>query len=270
MSAVGGALRRCPAHGTDSTVTVDDMYKRAARMARKRRELLNAQGIRTRVDAGPAVEHLRELTAMGATQDAIARVGGCSITTVRNIMAGRQKQISLDNETKILRVQWSEELADTHGASAVGPRRRVQGLIAMGHPLSRIAAEASVSRDTLTNLVHGDARTVWPATAQRIEAATRRMARRPGGNTEAMRRARQYGWVSLAAWDDIDDPKARASTGPKRVPNGGRSRQIVDDTAALIAQRLPREEIARRLGIQWKSIQKAHARCGVSLMGVIR
>lgn len=54
-----------------------------------------------------------------------------------------------------------------------------------------------------------------------------------------------------------------------RAP-GERARQVVEDTAALLALGVSREDIAERLGITWNTVVMHHIRCGVSLKEELR
>ncbi|MDH6116856.1 hypothetical protein ABH930_000275 [Kitasatospora sp. GAS204A] len=49
----------------------------------------------------------------------------------------------------------------------------------------------------------------------------------------------------------------------------GRAAAIVEDTAELVLQGLPRSAIADRFGVTWNAVQKAHERTGVPLPAII-
>lgn len=216
------------------------------------------------MDAGPVVEHLQYLVSLGATRKEIAKAAGCSTRTVQYLLTGGQSQTFRDTAERILGVRWEASMVDTHTIPSLGSRRRLQGLVAMGHDMRPLIGACRISRNTATELLYNRLLAVWPSTADRIEAGARRLILTPGDSGAAMERAHTHGWVPLAAWDDIDDPAEQPSLG-RRSDRSDRTRAIVEDTAELLARGLSREEIAKRVGIRWDSIMVAHARAGVRL-----
>ena len=254
MTAVVGAAVTRPGHGMDTPYRAPRKHRRGKYKAT--------------VNAKRAKRHLRKLLRAGATRTAIARESGVSAALLLVILSGTQDRIYRQSEALILAVQYRPEMRDIRKVLAVGATRRLQGLVAMGYQIGPLAAGCKVHRNTIMRLLNNEMPMVNPSTAQRIAEGSHRLMRRPGGSEIAARRARRKGWAPLAAWDDIDDPKCRPSRGPTRS-SGDRRREVVEDTAELIAQRIPREEIARRMGLTWDSILQNHARCGVSLKGAI-
>lgn len=182
---------------------------------------------------------------------------------LRAVLTGAQTMIHRDTEALILSMRLEDVLAVTHVIPSVGTSRRLQGLVAMGYGPIRLARECGISRFTMTRLLHGRELSIQQATARRIEASARRLVLTQGGSSAALRQAQHYGWVPLAAWDDIDDPAERPKLGVRAV--GERRRAVVEDTAELLSRGLSKAEISERLGIEWGSIVVAHARAGIRL-----
>lgn len=112
-------------------------------------------------------------------------------------------------------------LAGRRRVSSVGTVRRVQGLIVQGWSAEEIARECGwTSGQAVTNLLMRGQ--VKRETAEKIRLAHDALWRRAlrgelrerirGPRLRTMEQARAKGWVSTAAWDDVDDPRER----PKR------------------------------------------------------
>lgn len=175
-------------------------------------------------DAEPARQHVRDLMDGGMGWKRIALAAGVSMKSLSALLYGRgsddprppRKQISRMLEAKILAV----ELVPTT-VVAVGSARRVQALSAAGWSIARVAKRMSAQPSYLGRVVrHPDAR-IRVETAQRIEAVFDELWDKtpPAANNLEAARVRRVrldaaakGWVTAAAWDDIDDlneePKA--------------------------------------------------------------
>lgn len=137
---------------------------------------------------------------------------------------------------------------------AVGTRRRLQALAAMGWPAETLAVEAGISVRTIRSL-YGEAPTVRRSVAAAVAATYDRLCLHEGPGRLCRTRARNRGWLTALAWDDdtIDDPKARPCIGdPARV--GG-----VDETAVLravtgdasaVVREVDRREAVRHLAVR--------------------
>ena len=151
---------------------------------------------------------------------------------------------------------------------ALGMRRRVQALQAIGWSQPRIAAAAGLSDKSLKDsLYRGES--VYRSTHEAVTRAYERLSMTlPPENTSQEKRdatysrtvAKKRGWLPPLAYDDarIDDPTYK--------PNAGTDRKLyrTDDLLAEV-DHLARagesvERIAQRLGVSVEAIEKARER----------
>ena len=99
--------------------------------------------------------------------------------------------------------------------SAVGTRRRLQALMAIGWDQHSLAVEVGVTNTRISNLVRGINPEVTWHTAARVARVYDRLSMTAREGTKAARYARtvarRQGWPPPLAWDDIDnDPEPPA------------------------------------------------------------
>lgn len=140
---------------------------------------------------------------------------------------------------------------------AIGTRRRLQALSAIGWTQTHLADELEVSVQSLHQLATDERRTVTAVTAERVRELYDRLSMTPGPSAMARTTAKRNGWAPPLAWDDdtIDDPDAE--------PEGVVTRRVgVNPHDVLEAYREghPIEGIAHRFGLAPKSVQKYIAR----------
>ena len=134
--------------------------------------------------------------------------------------------------------------------SAVGTRRRLQALMAIGWDQHSLAVEVGVTNTRISNLVRGINPEVTSQTAARVALVYDRLSMTARDGTKAARYARtvarRQGWPPPLAWDDIDhDPEPPAPD----VPDIDVDEAVVH--RVLAGERLPantaeRAEIVRR------------------------
>ena len=123
--------------------------------------------------AAPVRDHVRMLRASGLSYQAIARAAGVSPMTVRRLLRG-QPPGQRDIPRRIRTAQASRLLAINDGTlrhaavrrNAAGTRRRLQALIAMGHPAASLARRLDMAPRTLSDIVSGMTATVSPGHAR--------------------------------------------------------------------------------------------------------
>ena len=179
------------------------------------------------VSAVPVRDHVRLLRASGLSYQAIARAAGVSPMTVRRLLHGQPSR-QQDIPPRIRTAQAKRLLAINDGTlrqaavrrNAAGTRRRLQALIAMGHPAVSLARRLDMAPRTVSDIVSGMTATVSPGTHVAVRRLYEQMwdqcppERTPSERraaAAARRRAAQSGWPTPMGLDDdlIDDPAYR-------------------------------------------------------------
>jgi transcriptional regulator with XRE-family HTH domain len=237
---------------------------RANRDAENRRTRLIAYGQwKPYVDAGPAREHLRVLAASGIGWKRAAELSGVSTGSVSKLLYGGPgdrppaRRIRPETEAAIPAVRPSPELLTDGGRTdATGTRRRVQALVARGWSQAKIAARIGMLPGNFGDIVYRRP-AVTAATARAVEKLYAELwdqAPPESSHREkiAANRARNYaaerGWPPPAAWDDIDDPRARPADGWQRAA-GLSVAELAAEARDLEELGLDRGEAARRIGV---------------------
>lgn len=93
---------------------------------------------------------------------------------------------------------------------ALGVKRRIQALMAMGFTSAHIARELDVP-DNLVRHWYREGKTVYVATYEKVAALFERLEATVGPSQLSAARARKKGWPTSIAWDleTIDDPDAQ-------------------------------------------------------------
>ncbi|MFD7185535.1 hypothetical protein ACFV90_36935 [Streptomyces sp. NPDC059904] len=175
-----------------------------------RYRLDRARNQNRRVDSAPVVEHVRSLVDSGWSRSQIATAATCSERSVISLYHGYYATIRADLAARILAAQPRIDIVKGKSyVDATGTIRRVRALIAIGHPVARIAAAIGVHRTPLGKLItHGSER-VTAQLARDVAGLYKRWAGQPGNNVRARNRAVAEGWHGPLAWDAIDDPNCR-------------------------------------------------------------
>lgn len=177
---------------------------------RARRSLLNATGRTLTVSPDRAAAHVQYLLANGASWNTIS-AAGCSQKTIRMLLAGEYTFIRRNTEQMILAIRLADVIAPKHRVPAIGARRRLQALIAIGYEVQRLADETGIHVTQIRHVLNGHQDMIVVTIHRKIEAAYRRLFMSPGPSDRARARAAREGWPSPLAWWDsnIDDPDAQ-------------------------------------------------------------
>lgn len=99
---------------------------------------------------------------------------------------------------------------------AIGTRRRLEALAAVGYSLRMIAGHCGLNEDTLRLVRNGTTKAVTPRVAALVSGAYELFWNIPGPSVQQVRLARRKGWPPPMWWDDdhIDNPRVR---GPERA-----------------------------------------------------
>ncbi|MEV8639492.1 hypothetical protein AB0395_48615, partial [Streptosporangium sp. NPDC051023] len=168
------------------------------------------------VDADRCRQHVVMLRNHGMDVPSIAHEAGLGASTVSELLYGGKKTVRPRTQAALLAVR--PHSLDRPGLTlALGTRRRLHALSAMGYPASLISRESGVGRDRLLVIMSSvpPAR-VTVATARRVTDAYRRLClvdpATCGVEARIVRTLRRQaaakGWASPLAWDNIDDPAA--------------------------------------------------------------
>lgn len=112
---------------------------------------------------------------------------------------------------RVYRKRIREERHHVARMSPVGASRRLQGLVANGHPIAALARELGTNERSIYRWMGGHAR-IHRTRHNAIVALASALAEVPGTSRRARTIAHRHGWVPLAAWDDIDDPNETPKT----------------------------------------------------------
>ena len=221
----------------------------------KRRAYDRAHGISARVDATRAREHIEALVAAGLTHNGIAAAVGASQPAISNIVHG-QRTIFREREAAILAVSVPAVIRSMPSGwvSALGVRRRLQALMAIGWTAADIALVVGCSPASIQQWTK-PRKWVRLTTREEILRAWDRMHMTPGPSAVNRARARRKGWAPPLAWDDIDDPAEQPAATHQERTYAHR-----EDVAFLRSMGHSPDEIARRLGVTDKAIERRERR----------
>lgn len=97
---------------------------------------------------------------------------------------------------------------------AAGTIRRVQAMMAMGWTGEHLAARLGVNSRLVHHISAGRRIRVHAITAGQIKALCDELGMQEGPSKVGRRVARKKGWVTVLAWDDIDNPAEAPDSGP--------------------------------------------------------
>lgn len=185
----------------------------------KRRQLriLNGTWQPSIIPAGHVAAHLRALVAAGRSRRWISRASGVHVTVVCRLVSGEARRVARHNAERLLALTYADRPSAARWGRtwvpAVGTRRRLEALACQGWSQARVAQEAGLHWQTLSNARCSQGR-VTAATAEAVARVYERLARvrrtdQAGRWVQA--RARRRGYQPPAVWTPwtIDDPEAR-------------------------------------------------------------
>ncbi|MCZ4509938.1 hypothetical protein O3Q52_17385 [Streptomyces sp. ActVer] len=180
------------------------------RRARKQYTVNRELGRPGLVDATPVREHLNTLRQTMTWQQ-VADATGSEYRNLKLVADGRRTQVRRSTRDRVLAVT-PEPPASGKYIDALGTRRRIQALRAIGYSTKVIAEAAGSAQARLQLISTGAQPTVRQHLAERIQAVFADLHGTPApagcSATVTRKHARAQGWVPPAAWDDIDDPAA--------------------------------------------------------------
>lgn len=165
---------------------------------------------------------------------------------------GNPQRITLERHERILDIELDlQRVPDRCHVPALGARRRVQALSAIGWSQGHIAERLGISQQALANSLRTEVMTA--RVARRIRDIYSELEMSVGPSPRTRKRAAAQGWAPPAAWEDIDDPHEQPD--PTRwhesTSTGVLTEQDLTDCASW---GLTREQAARRLGVQTDTV----------------
>lgn len=136
---------------------------------------------------------------------------------------------------------------------AIGTRRRIQALKAMGHSGADIAARIGVTYQAIYKLEKGTSEKIFARSAERIAAVYEEMSMTlptTYHRTRIRNLSARLGYVPPLAWDDIDDPNEQPTDWRYRAAT--RAEQIAD----LDEQGATAADVCRALKITERTLEK--------------
>lgn len=224
------------AHGTANAYILDGCKCRPCRNALAQRE--NARNKAKafgrydsgRVDAKHVRAHLLKLRKHGMGLKRIAELAGVSNATLGKVLYGDpahgrplRKRVARHVHDQVLAIQPTlENLQGGTLVDALGIRRRLQALVAIGYSQTHLAGRIGFVASNFCKLTldpsEGGRTAVTAATARKVTALYAALQNRPRVGCDqrtkisvsrARNIARARGWLPPAAWDEdrMDDPK---------------------------------------------------------------
>ena len=190
-----------------------------------------------------ARNHIRRLSAHGATYRAVGRVAGIGATTARDVATSHRPPAPA---IAVLRV--SPRAVPATRLDAGGTRLRLRALHVMGHGSLRLARAVGVSERTIRSVVSGDARTVSTRLSDAVIAvydqwwdkrAPERTPAERAAATLSRRRAIRGDWCAGGALDDdlLDIPGYKPSYGWRPASGTGTAHDIARHRRCHLRQR---------------------------------
>jgi hypothetical protein len=228
------------------------------------------------VDAEPARQHVQALRAAGLGRRRIAQLAGVPASAVAGLLYGQPgrppaRRLRPGTAARLLAVQPGPTArAAGTPVDAAGTQRRLQALVALGHPQATLARRLGMTRSNFGAMMR----------RPQVTAATARAATRLYGQlwdtpppvgtpraraiaAQARAHAAARGWPPPLAWDDdtIDNPAAGPASGWQRTSARRPAAGLAADAGELITgQGYTRRQAAERLGVTPGALTRALTR----------
>ncbi len=214
-------------------------------------------GVFERPDHAAVVARVTGWRAAGFTDEWIASACGVNRWQIHRIAARDRNGLP----SKVFRGTARLILAGDirTGTSGLGPalgiRRRVQALVAIGYTQDNIAAATGIAQGLLSRIANGQAVHVVARNWHTIVDHYERVCMTPGPSKVAAANARRNGWAPPLAWDEeaIDDPTATPHVDPSKRPGG--EKFTVGDLEDCASWGLDRRMTADRLKVDVSAIE---------------
>lgn len=220
------------------------------------------------VDAGPVREHVEMLRKAGLGKRRIANLANVKADTVahlRNARKGRPQpsaRVLREVADAILAIAIPstpfETAAPNRLVDATGTIRRLQALVAIGHPQNQLAERLGLTPGNFGRTLHTPQCTA--RRAREIAALFAELETVPGPSELARKRAARLGWPLPFQWDDdaIDDPDATPESvrRTRATALADRRTETAEQIEDLTAAGKSTKEIALQLGLSHRTIER--------------
>lgn len=235
----------------------------------------------TKVPADAARAHLQQLEAAGVNRAQVAQLAGLGPSTISRIAQPEWENIRQQVEYAILSIEIPDRAADVTAPNALvpitGARRRIQALVADGHPISHLAQELGIPDrgNSMAALVgrpdpHGHIGTHIHAEREcAVKDLFDRLQLTPGPSDQARAYARTRGWPLPLEWDedDLDRPDGRPTSSRRtewtdllsRREERRQQREERDERVMRLLTYQSAAEVAEIVGVTQRTIERIKA-----------
>lgn len=232
------------------------------------------------VDAQPVRRHVAALRKAGIGLRRLSELSGVSRSALTCLVNGRpergsppNKRVSAATAEAILAVPLParpcDEVADHQLVDAIGTVRRLQSLVALGHPRSHLAKRLGIAPANATRLFDSATLRVTAATARKVIALFDELQATPGPSERARSEGRRRGWEVPLAWDDDELDHFRVNVDSvDEEGSDDRELTFVELYAELRYLGYSDIEIAHREGIAIESLHRRLSRAEVTAVAV--
>lgn len=225
------------------------------------------------VPSGPTTEHIRSLVAAGASQAGVARAAGLSAEAVSRLLHRPRASVQIGTERRVLAITLEDVLRrrDPQGfVPAIGARRRIQALLAMGWTHQLITDHMTGCKQISHVALNQRGNWIARATHDAVVAAYEALSMKLGPSERTRERAKARGYAPPLAWDegDLDNPEAVANIGNQQRA-AGRPGVDLDEWALLVRTGESPERAADRCGVTITAISRAAYRAGRRDLAII-
>lgn len=175
---------------------------------RRRRTKLARFGRYHRVPSDVATALVDDWTRQGYSPAWIATAAGLTKGYIQGVVSERRHGTDRGiGPAYAAHIATADITTATSGVGpALGARRRLQALAAIGWTVEELGARSGVKFTTLAAIQRGSTQQITAARNATVTALWGDLSATRGPSKEAARRAVTKGWHPPAAWDDIDDP----------------------------------------------------------------
>jgi hypothetical protein len=190
---------------------IEERRRRDREYANRRNRLIAYGQWQPPVDAERARQHVRALLRSGTGARKIAAAAGVAHSVVVRLIYGAPAENR--PPTRRLRPDVAEKLlaVEPEPPAAIGARRRLQALVAVGWSLRQLAPRLGITYNAASLIANGTRTSILPSTAEAVRRVYDELwnAQPPTGTraerisvTKARSYADRLGWLPPLAWDD--------------------------------------------------------------------